>query len=88
MPQVSRFYGIVISMYYESGTHQLPHFHARYEKYRASFTFDPPVLLAGSMPRRQMNLILAWAELHQDELRANWESARQEGELQKIDGLR
>lgn len=75
-------------MYYESGTHQLPHFHARHGKHRASFTFDPPALLAGTMPRRQLNLILAWAELHQAELQENWERSEQEVALNQIDGLR
>lgn len=88
LPQISRFYDIVINMYYESGTHQLPHFHARYGKYKASFTFDPPALLAGTMPRRQLNLILAWAELHQDELNENWQLAQVEESLKTIDGLR
>ncbi|MBV7329542.1 DUF4160 domain-containing protein [Chloroflexi bacterium TSY] len=85
---MSSFHGIVINIYYESGTHQLPHFHARHGKYKASFTFSPPALLAGTLPRRQQNLILAWAELHQDELAENWELASQEAPLNKIEGLR
>ncbi|MBE2225418.1 MAG: DUF4160 domain-containing protein [Anaerolineae bacterium] len=87
MPEISRFYGIIITMYYEFGRHQQPHFHARSEKYRASFTITPPALLAGTMPRRQHNLILAWAELHQEELMENWRRVEQEQTLLTIEGL-
>ena len=75
-------------MYYEFGRHQQPHFHARYSGYQATFTINPPALLAGVMPRRQQNLIIAWAELHQEELMQNWELVEQERPLRDIDGLR
>lgn len=88
MPEISRFYGIIVTMYYEYGRHQYPHFHARYGRYKASFTISPPVLLAGAMPRRQQNLILAWAELHQEELLENWERTKQEQTVRKINGLK
>jgi hypothetical protein len=87
MPEVSRFLGIIITMYYEVGTHQKPHFHARYGEYRASFTIDPPAVLAGAMPRRQQHLILAWTELHRDELLANWDRVAQDDPLKRIKGL-
>ncbi len=88
MPTISRFYGIVITMYSEFGRHQQPHFHARYSGHQATFTINPPTLLAGVMPRRQQNLIVAWAELHQEELMRNWKSVEQERPLQDIDGLK
>ena len=88
MPEVSRFYGIIITMYYEFGRHQQPHFHARYGNYKASFTMMPPALLAGAMPRRQLNLIIAWAELHGEELMENWQAIEKEQALKKIEGLR
>ncbi|RMF00300.1 MAG: DUF4160 domain-containing protein [Chloroflexi bacterium] len=50
MPEVSRFYGIIIAMYYEFGRHQLPHFHTRYGEHRATFTIMSPALLSGAMP--------------------------------------
>ena len=59
MPEISRFYGIAVRMFYEAGRHHQPHFHAIYGEYLASFAIDPPALLAGTMPRRQMHLILA-----------------------------
>jgi len=86
LPEVSRFYGI-ITMYYEFGRHQQPHFHTRYEKFGASFTITPPSLLAGVMPRRQQNLFIAWAELRQEELIENWQRVELEQPLEKIEGL-
>ncbi len=87
MPEISRFFGIIITMYYEYGRHQRPHFHARYGDFRASFTINRPELLAGSMPRRQQHLILAWAELHQTELLDNWQRVTEEQPLLYIAGL-
>lgn len=87
MPEISRFYGIIITMYYEFGRHQQPHFHARYGNYKASFTIAPPALLVDTMPRRQQHLILAWAELHQEELLENWRRVEQERPFVRIVGL-
>ncbi|MEZ4663089.1 MAG: DUF4160 domain-containing protein [Caldilineaceae bacterium] len=88
MPEISRFYGIVITMYYEVGRHQHPHFHARHGRHRASFSIEPPALLAGALPRRQLNLVLAWAELHQAELLENWRRSEKELPMLKVDELR
>jgi hypothetical protein len=74
MPELSRFFGIIIRMYAELGTqHHQPHFHAYYQENVAIFSFDPIDLMAGSLPRRQQRLVVAWAELHQAELLADWE---------------
>jgi hypothetical protein len=74
MPELSRFFGIIIRMYAELGTpHHLPHFHAYYQEDVAIYSFDPVDLMAGSLPRRQQRLVMAWAELHQAELLADWE---------------
>jgi hypothetical protein len=74
MPELSRFFGIIIRMYMEVGLqHQLPHFHAYYQNEAAVFGLDPIELLAGSLSRRQQRLVEAWAELHQDELIADWQ---------------
>ncbi|HSN74535.1 MAG TPA: DUF4160 domain-containing protein [Anaerolineae bacterium] len=66
----------------------MPHFHVRYEDYRASYGIDPVVQLAGALPRRQQRLIEAWAELHQDDLLANWELVQQNRMLRRITGLK
>lgn len=74
MPELSRFYGIIIRMYWEAGArHHTAHFHAYYQEATAIFSIDPVELMEGTMPRRQQRLIEAWAELHQNELAADWE---------------
>ncbi len=74
MPELSRFFGIIILMYMEAGEpHHFPHFHAYYQEDVAIFSLNPVDLIAGSCPRRQRRLVEAWAELHQDELVADWE---------------
>jgi len=65
----------VIRMYYAPGEHDPPHFHAYYNEYKARFSIDGPELIDGNLPRRQMRLVQAWAELHQEELRADWQLA-------------
>lgn len=85
MPEVARFYGIIITMYFgDPNRHPVPHFHARYGEYEASFAIDPPAWLAGTLPRRPMQLALAWAELHHVELLANWRRLVNEEPVQKI----
>lgn len=74
MPELSRFFGIIIQMYMEvGGPHHLAHFHAYYQEDVAVVGLNPIEVLAGSMPRRQLRLVEAWAELHQAELIANWQ---------------
>lgn len=75
MPELSRFYGIIIRMYMETGgQHHRPHFHAYYGEDVAIFALSPLEMIAGSMPRRQQRLVEAWAELHEDELLTAWHS--------------
>lgn len=88
MPSISQFRGIAIYMYTERDTpHHLPHFHAYYGEYLASFATNPPILLEGSLPRRQLRLVLAWAELHQEELEENWRRVQNGLTPQKIKGI-
>jgi hypothetical protein len=88
MPELSRFFGIIIRMYMEVGEpHHTPHFHAYYQDEVGVFSLDPVELIAGSLPRRQRRLVEAWAEVHQGELLAAWEHL-QEGDLpESIDPL-
>ena len=88
MPEVSRFLGIVITLYMElDEPHHLPHFHARYGQYQATFSIDPIAQLTGVLPRRQLRLVEAWAELHQAELLDNWQRAQTGRALLRIKGL-
>lgn len=73
MPELSRFFGVIIRMYMEvGGPHHLPHFHAYFQDDVAVIGLEPIELLVGSLPRRQLRLVEAWAELHQEELLADW----------------
>ncbi len=71
MPRVSAFYGITIFMYWNEGQHSWPHFHARYAGEAASVDLEGS-LIAGALPRRALSLVSEWAQLHADELLANW----------------
>ena len=74
MPELSRFYGIIIRMFAEPGApHHQPHFHAYYQNSTAVFAIDPLEIIGGSFPQRQLRLVEAWAELHQGELLEDWE---------------
>lgn len=73
MPEISRFYGIVITINYQE--HMPPHFHARYAEHRAAILMSGQVL-AGSLPSRALSLVRAWADLHEAALAADWERAR------------
>lgn len=85
MPSISMFYGIIIYMYYRD--HYPPHFHAVYQDFKAVYTLDGE-LMEGKMPAGQNKLIAAWAVIHADELRANWELAEAQEKLYKIEPLR
>jgi hypothetical protein len=82
MPEISRFLGIIIAMFYNE--HNPPHFHARYGEYRIEIAIQTLSVLAGKLPPRAMGLVMEWASRHQDELMADWELARQSAELKRI----
>ena len=74
MPEIARFFGIIVRMYAEpNAVHHRPHFHAYYQDAVAIYAIDSIELIGGSLPRRQGRFVEAWAELHQNELLANWE---------------
>lgn len=73
MPEIARFFGIIIRMYAEAAApHHRPHFHAYYQNHVAIYSIDTIDLINGSLPRKQQRLLEAWAELHQGELIENW----------------
>jgi hypothetical protein len=74
MPELSRFFGIVVRMYF--GDHSPPHFHASYGEHEALVEIETLAILRGELPRRAMALVLEWAALHRAELRSDWERAR------------
>ena len=89
MPELARFFGIIIRMYLEvNEPHHVAHFHAYYQHATAVFSIDPVERLAGTLPKRQQRLVEAWAELHQHELLQDW-ALLQRGKLpQSIAPLR
>ena len=74
MPEISRFLGITISIYYKE--HGSPHFHAKYGGQVGVFLISDLRLIEGQLPKRVISLVLEWAFEHRDELIVDWELAR------------
>jgi hypothetical protein len=70
MPAISSFFGIVIKMFFDD--HNPPHFHVQYGEYKAIIAIESMKVLQGNLPRRALELVLDWAELHQKELLEDW----------------
>lgn len=85
MPEISRFFGMIVAMYYND--HPPPHFHVRYGDQKATIEIETLDILEGSLARRALNLVQEWASLHQDELRDDWERSRRQAPLVKIQPL-
>ncbi len=82
MPEISRFFGIVVQMYYAD--HDPPHFHVRYSGQKALIAIGTLAVLRGNLSPRALGLVTEWAALHRTELMADWELARAEAELNPI----
>lgn len=81
MPEICRFLGIIITMYFDE--HNPPHFHVRYNEYRAAMSIDDLNVIAGLLPAKVRGLVQEWAEDHRAELLHIWQT----GEFRKIDPL-
>jgi hypothetical protein len=86
VPTISRFFGISIAMFFDD--HGPPHFHARHAGAKAKVRIDTLEVIESDMGRRQLRFVLAWAELHQQELSENWRRARAGETLQSVEPLR
>ena len=82
MPEISRFYGIIIRMFHDE--HAPPHFHAIYQNDEAQFNIKTLEIIEGSLPRSAQRLVKEWALIHQNELLQNWERAQKPEPLDKI----
>ena len=82
MPEICRFLGIVITMYFND--HNPPHFHAEYGEERALINIRNLSIFSGHLPPRVTGLVIEWATLHQQELLDDWERAHSEQELLRI----
>ena len=85
MPEISRFFGIIIRMYF--GDHNPPHFHAIYQEDVAEYDINTLEIIRGELPKRAHALVLEWASLHRNELLKNWELAVAKKEINKIEPL-
>ena len=85
MPIISRFFGIIIRMFFNE--HAPPHFHAEYAEHRAVINIRTFEVMDGKLPRRALELVLEWAELHQNELRVDWDLCQQHQQPVDIDPL-
>ena len=85
MPEISRFLGIVIVMYYND--HSPPHFHARYGDSEIKVNIEDGEIISGEFPRRAQRLVLEWLELHRSELLEDWNLAQDRKPLNKIEPL-
>jgi len=85
VPEISRFLGIIITMYYND--HPPPHFHVRYNQQKAIIEIETLSILEGKLSSRILALVLEWANLHKTELRRNWEKARLNNPVEKIEPL-
>jgi mRNA deadenylase 3'-5' endonuclease subunit Ccr4 len=86
VPEISRFYGIIIYIFYRE--HQPPHFHAVYGEYEALVAIDTLALLRGHLPPRAAGLVAEWATIHQEELKKVWQQAVDHQQLDKIEPLK
>jgi len=89
MPEIARFFGIIIRMFAEpAAPHHRPHFHAYFQGDVGVFAIDAIELIGGSLPRKQWRLVEAWAEIHQGDLLADWERLQAGRPPVKIEPLR
>jgi hypothetical protein len=84
MPEISRFFGIIIAMYYRD--HSPPHFHAIYGDYEITVEIESGII-NGRFPKRALKLVFEWLEIHKDELLENWRLAEERRPLNKIQPL-
>ena len=89
MPVISMFYGIIVSLYFlDNLRHQQPHIHVRYQNSEAVISIPDGEVLEGEIPRSKMKLVLAWIEIHQEDLLADWQLAANGQAPFKIDPLK
>ena len=82
MPEISRFFGTIITVNYND--HAPPHFHVRYGGEKALIDMESLTVLEGRIPHRVLGFVVEWASIHRDELLQDWRLARQQSELIRI----
>lgn len=85
MPEISRFFGIIITMYFND--HPPPHFHVKYNEFRAQLAIVSLEVIEGELPPKELWLVRHWGKQHQAELLRNWEDLQETGKFVKIKPL-
>lgn len=89
MPVISMFYGIIIRMFYfDNKEHKTPHIHIEFAEFNAVVEIPGGSMLAGDFPKDKFKLVLAWIEIHKDELMADWKLAVDGQQVFKIEALK
>ena len=89
MPIISLFYGLVVSMYFlDNRQHKQPHIHVRYQDDEAVYSIPDGELLAGKIPPAKARLVVAWIEIHREDLMADWQLAVSGQKPHKIEPLK
>ena len=88
MPTISMFFGIIIRMYFAPKEHRPPHFHVYYQEFKAIVDINKCEIVEGDLPSKQSKLVLAWAEVHKEELMADWKLCQQGEQPFRVDPLR
>jgi hypothetical protein len=88
MPIISQFYGIIIRIYFnDTEKHYLGHIHVQYNEFDAVYSIDEIKCIEGTLPPKQHKLVIAWMEIHKEELIALWNISQNDGEIFKINPL-
>jgi hypothetical protein len=85
VPTIAYFLGIAVRMFFND--HDPPHFHVRYQGYRARILIDSGEIIDGRLPPTTARLVKEWTALRRDALMRNWHAARTDGQLERIGGL-
>ncbi len=89
MPTISMFYGIIVRMYFfDNAQHSMPHIHVHYQDDSAIIELPSGAIIEGKLPKAKQKLVIAWIEIHKDELMADWSLALNGEPVFKIDPLR
>ena len=74
MPEITRFYGIIIKMFFKPKEHESSHIHALYGEYMGCFNIKTMQMTEGDLPKKAQELVTEWLEMHQNELQEMWET--------------
>ena len=89
MPIISQFYGIIIRIFFkDTQKHNGEHIHIEYNEYSAVYDINSIRIIEGDMPQKQNRMVIAWMEIHKEELKALWKISQNDGEFFKIDPLK